>query len=124
MSSNKLVGRCCNINIRILIATIKDMGSCLCPRCLVTKSKSDRVGFMRDMRSRVEGFRVYCSQTVQAARDFMYKSGYAVDGTTVGNLLSSESWVPTIVSISCALFNLAEMWHSECLCAKAWSFWV
>ncbi|KAG0698052.1 hypothetical protein DFH29DRAFT_1003197 [Suillus ampliporus] len=81
---------------KVLIATIKDMGSCLCPRCLVTKSKSDCVGFLRDMRARIEGLRIYSLQTIQAARDFVYKSGYAVDGTAVGNLLFCESWVPTI----------------------------
>ncbi|KAG2051492.1 hypothetical protein BDR06DRAFT_889839, partial [Suillus hirtellus] len=94
---------------KILIVTIKDMGSCLCPCCLVTKLKADCVGFMQDMHRRIEGLRVYCLQKTQTAQDIVYKSGYAVDGIAVEKVLSSESWVPTIVSILIVLSTLTEI---------------
>ncbi|KAG2744407.1 hypothetical protein P692DRAFT_201656837, partial [Suillus brevipes Sb2] len=35
---------------KVLIATIKDMGSCPCPRCLIPKSSFDLLGLCRDMQ--------------------------------------------------------------------------
>ncbi|KIK34408.1 hypothetical protein CY34DRAFT_55792, partial [Suillus luteus UH-Slu-Lm8-n1] len=37
---------------KVLIATIKDMGSCACPRCLTPKSLFSSLGLLEDMKSR------------------------------------------------------------------------
>ncbi|KAG2052969.1 hypothetical protein BDR06DRAFT_834537, partial [Suillus hirtellus] len=36
----------------VLIATIKDMGSCACPRCLTPKNLFNCLGLITDMKSR------------------------------------------------------------------------
>ncbi|KAG2745118.1 hypothetical protein P692DRAFT_201655771, partial [Suillus brevipes Sb2] len=37
---------------KALIATIKDMGSCPCPRCLMSKASFDLLGLFSDMQDR------------------------------------------------------------------------
>ncbi|KAG2747684.1 hypothetical protein P692DRAFT_201716227 [Suillus brevipes Sb2] len=68
---------------KVLIATIKDMGSCPCPRCLMRKSSFDLLGMCRDMRDRLNNLRTYCLERVMEARMFIYKSGNTVDGSKV-----------------------------------------
>lgn len=43
----------CSLIYRVLIATIKDMGLCPCPRCLTPKSSFSFLGLARDMKSRI-----------------------------------------------------------------------
>jgi hypothetical protein len=85
---------------RVLIATIKDMGLCPCPRCLTPKSFFNSLGLVRDMKSRITDFRVYVMAKIVKAREYIYKSGNTVDGAKVEHTLGEGSWVPTIVSAS------------------------
>jgi hypothetical protein len=90
---------CTNQHFRVLIATIKDMGSCPCPRCLMPKASFDLVGLFRDMQDRVTNLRTYCLENVMKARGFIYKSGNTVNGSKVQTTVGEGSWVPTVVSV-------------------------
>ncbi|KAH7920743.1 hypothetical protein BV22DRAFT_1020666 [Leucogyrophana mollusca] len=81
---------------KILLATVKDLGRCPCPRCYTLKSLADNVGLLRDMRSRLTQCRQYSLEKIRRARDFIYKSGFALDGPAIDRVLKPESWVPTI----------------------------
>ncbi|KAG1816036.1 uncharacterized protein BJ212DRAFT_1481109 [Suillus subaureus] len=81
---------------KVLIATIKDMGSCLCPRCLVPKGLFDYLGLVKDMRSRLTNLQVYAMAKVIKAREFIYQLGNIVDGAKVEDALREGSWVPTL----------------------------
>jgi hypothetical protein len=86
-------------HFRVLIATIKDMGSCPCPRCLMPKASFNLLGLFRDMRDRLMNLRTYCLPKVIKAREFIYTWGNTVDGSRVQATLGEGSWVPTVVRI-------------------------
>lgn len=76
------------------------MGSCPCPRCLVTKDNTDQLGTKSDQRQRVTLARKDNLQyrvKISSARDIIYDQNRTVDSTFVENLLFSESLVPTEV---------------------------
>jgi hypothetical protein len=88
-----------NVHIfRVLIATIKDMGMCPCPRCLTPKSSFGLLGLATDMLNRVNNLRKYALTSVLKAREFIYQSGNTVDGAKVDNALGEGSWVPVLVT--------------------------
>ncbi|KAG1901203.1 uncharacterized protein F5891DRAFT_1187899 [Suillus fuscotomentosus] len=81
---------------KVLIATIKDMGSCPCPRCLTPKSMFTSLGLLSDMRSRISSLRVYVATNVIRAREFIYQGGNTVDGKKVEETLGGGSWAPIL----------------------------
>ncbi|KAG2745189.1 hypothetical protein P692DRAFT_201868719 [Suillus brevipes Sb2] len=81
---------------KVLIATIKDMGLCPCPRCLTPKSLFNSLGLVRDMKSRITNIRVYVMAKILKAREYIYNSGNTVDGAKVAHTLGEGSWIPTI----------------------------
>ena len=83
---------------RVLLATIRDKGSCPCPRCLVTRSKLDRLGTHRDSSVRLSKFREFMADKVDAARRAIYDLAKSIHSTVVEDLLKSFSGVPTVVS--------------------------
>jgi hypothetical protein len=91
------------ISLRALIATIKDMGACPCPRCLTPKRVFSSLGLLKDMKSRINNLRIYVETNVVKARQYIYQLGHTVDGTKVEDLLGEGSWVPVAVSVYCPL---------------------
>lgn len=87
-----------NHRFRVLIASIKDMGSCPCPRCLMPKASFNLLGLFSDMQDRITNLRTYSLTRVVEARKFIYGWGHTVNGSKVQTLLGAGSWVPTIVS--------------------------
>jgi hypothetical protein len=83
---------------RVLIATIKDMGLCPCPRCLTPKSMFSSLGLAGDMKRRLINLRSYTMTKIVQARNFIYGCGNTVDGVKVEYSLGEGSWVPIIVS--------------------------
>ncbi|KAG2336252.1 hypothetical protein BDR05DRAFT_978825 [Suillus weaverae] len=81
---------------KVLIATIKDMGSCPCPHCFVLKVSFGFLGLFRDMRDRVASLRAYSLARVSEACDLIYQWGNTVDGSKVQMTLRQGSWVPTM----------------------------
>jgi hypothetical protein len=91
---------------RVLIATIKDMGACPCPRCLIPKASFDLLGLYRDMRDRVTSLRTYSLAKVTEAREYIYRWGNTVDGSKVQTTLGQGSWVPTMVRLTLQYISL------------------
>ncbi|KAF8150474.1 hypothetical protein K438DRAFT_1988433 [Mycena galopus ATCC 62051] len=85
---------------KVLLATIRDKGFCLCPRCLVEKGNVDKMGTPSDMRSRFTRIRTYFWDKVQQARDAIYKAAFAVTSDWVENILKEYSLVPTVNAFS------------------------
>jgi len=83
---------------RVLIAAIRDMGVCPCPRCLIPKSYFWRIGLSADMSARVSRVRQYLRDKITAARDAIYKLGIPIKGAAAERLLKEFSLVPTFVS--------------------------
>ncbi|KAG2739784.1 hypothetical protein P692DRAFT_201872909 [Suillus brevipes Sb2] len=81
---------------KVLIATIKDMGLCPCPRCLTPKGLFGYLGLAKDMKFRVSNLRVYVTNKVAKAREFIYGLGHTVDGGKVKDALEEGSWVPVL----------------------------
>ncbi|QRV90230.1 hypothetical protein RhiJN_18248 [Ceratobasidium sp. AG-Ba] len=93
---------------KVLIAAIRNGGDCLCPRCLVKKSKTSLVGTPHDNRLRVvkrrTGNKRYQAK-IGKARDFIYKLGRSVQSQDVQKLLKGESYVPTMNAFTQRLGN-------------------
>jgi len=85
---------------RILIASIRNLGNCPCPRCLIPLSRVHNLGMPRDMMQRVTMARVDDSQRrskICAARRIIYELNLQVNSAAVENLLQAVSLVPTVV---------------------------
>ncbi|KAJ7101338.1 hypothetical protein B0H15DRAFT_936529 [Mycena belliarum] len=88
---------------KVLLATIRNLGKCPCPRCLVTKDKLDQVGTVRDDKTRVNARRVDDEERrgyVQIARDWIYRTGRIIRSAKVEGLLAAKSLVPTVNAFS------------------------
>jgi hypothetical protein len=111
------------MSYRVLIATIKDMGVCACPRCLTPKKLFSSLGLLNDMKIRVSKLRVYAMARVVQAREFIYDWGNTVDGTKIEHTLGEGSWVPTVVSIDSSSQFMAGLNSLlvESICRKAWT---
>ena len=86
---------------RIILACIKFLGECPCPRCLVRKTDIPEMGTPRDLRKREKTSRVdneHRRQKVERARAFIFEKGAAVNSNRVKGLLNSQSLTPTRVS--------------------------
>lgn len=86
--------------IRVLIATIRDLGDCPCVRCTIKKSQIREVGTPADMAIRTAQRRLDNEERqrkVDSARRLIYESGYVVNSDKVDKFLKSESLVPTEV---------------------------
>jgi hypothetical protein len=87
---------------RILIAGIRNLGHCPCPRCLIPIDRVANMGKPRDMMQRKTLARVdnmTRRNRVASARECIYERNYAVDSAAVQNLLKEDSLVPTAVCI-------------------------
>jgi hypothetical protein len=85
---------------RILIASIRNLGNCPCPRCLIPLNRVHNLGMARDITQRATMTRVDDSQRrsiVFAARRIIYELNLQVNSTAVENLLREISLVPTVV---------------------------
>ncbi|KAI0362804.1 hypothetical protein OH77DRAFT_89642 [Trametes cingulata] len=94
---------------KVLLATIRDMGNCPCPRCLVAKDAISAVGTARDMTTRVRKARIDDDDRrfkVNLARSFIYEKGKGIGSVAVENLLKPQSLVPTINAFSERLGDL------------------
>ncbi|KAL1671172.1 hypothetical protein EV122DRAFT_295608 [Schizophyllum commune] len=97
---------------KVLLATIRDGGLCPCPRCLVTKTKLDRLGLKRDIATRLKKARTYLQDRVEWARKAIYKFAHPIGGTLVNTLLKEFSGVPTTNAFTHKLgkdFNPSDM---------------
>jgi hypothetical protein len=106
MCDIKFEARGTDISSRILLATIKFLGQCPCPHCLVKKIDVCKMGMKLDMRRRVTREHidnVTRRQHVEEARALIFQLGVLVDGACVKAILNDESYVPICVSNLCTL---------------------
>jgi hypothetical protein len=85
---------------RILIAGVRNLGTCPCPRCLIPLARVHNLGMDRDMSQRKTMARVDDHQRrhkILSARRFIYDLNHAVNSAAVEALLRKESLVPNIV---------------------------
>jgi hypothetical protein len=85
---------------RILIASIRNLGRCPCPRCLIPLDRVIDMGKRRDMTQRGTLARIddmSRRNRIDSAREIIYEKNYAVDSNPVENLLKVDSLVPTAV---------------------------
>lgn len=90
------------MHLRILLAGIRNLGRCPCPRCLIPMDRVHNMGMPRDMTQRKSLIRIDNVQRrsrVEAAREAIYVKNSAIDGVAVENLLKEDSLVPAAVSI-------------------------
>jgi hypothetical protein len=86
---------------RVLIATIRDLGTYPCPRCLIPMKDVPLMGTVNDQRRRFNAARQddhVRRFKVNLARQFIYRDGRPVNGKAVNDVLYSTSAVPTRVS--------------------------
>ncbi|KAI0647705.1 hypothetical protein C8Q79DRAFT_999321 [Trametes meyenii] len=83
---------------KVMLATVRDMGNCPCPRCLVPKEKICELGTSRDQDARDQKKRVDDEERkamVQLAQTLILEKGLGVNSTAVEGLLKARSLVPT-----------------------------
>ena len=107
-------------NIRILIASIRNLGNRPCPRCLIPLSHVHNMGMARDMIQRETMARVddiHRRTSVNAARRVIYEKNFQVNSTGVENMLQDMSLVPTAASYIHSLIyeNNIDLDITECI---------
>lgn len=86
---------------RVLIATVRNLGGCPCPCCLIPKDHIHNMGRPRD-RMQCETLArndVTRHSLVSEARKLIYEKDLGVGSTRVEQILKPQSWVPTSVSL-------------------------
>ena len=91
------------VSFRVLLATIRNLGACPCPRCELPKAQIAQVGTIPDdnrrERLRRANGRLF-RWNVDNARDAIYRLGKTVKSKVVEDILFPQSYVPTSVSPS------------------------
>ena len=85
---------------RILLATIRNLGACPCPRCTIPKANVPELGTKYDDSRRSKFARIddhSLQSTIKSARKAIYEGGRGVKSTAVEKMLQKESLVPTQV---------------------------
>jgi hypothetical protein len=113
-----------HILLRILLAGIRNLGRCPCPRCLVQLDRVPNMGMPRDMTQRVSLARVddvKRRSRIKAAREAIYVMNYSINSSAVETLLKEDSLVPTVVSFSSVFCVLLCPYSSisECVFGQA-----
>lgn len=89
-----------HLTYRVLIATIRNLGGCPCPRCLIPKEDLQNVASEDDMFQREALSRHDTADRrakICAARKVIYEQHLVVNTPQVEVLLKPESLVPTVV---------------------------
>ncbi|OBZ70781.1 hypothetical protein A0H81_09000, partial [Grifola frondosa] len=79
---------------KIIIASIRNLGRCPCPRCLIPLDRVHNLGMARDLAQRTTLSRVddvNHRNQVASARSIIYNMNYAVNSAAVERLLAKES---------------------------------
>ncbi|KAJ7611461.1 hypothetical protein B0H17DRAFT_966994, partial [Mycena rosella] len=83
---------------KVLLACIRNLGKCPCPRCTITKDKITGLGTKNDMNARIKLERTdhpTYQRHVDDARNWVYQEGNGVKSAGVERMLEPESLVPT-----------------------------
>ncbi|KJA13356.1 hypothetical protein HYPSUDRAFT_115550, partial [Hypholoma sublateritium FD-334 SS-4] len=98
---------------KILLSSIRNMGNCPCPRCLIPKHRTHQLATRQDQRQRKSLARVDNLQyrvKTSSAHEIIYQKNCSVDSVAIQRLLKPESLTPNENAFSCKLskfgFNL------------------
>jgi hypothetical protein len=111
---------------RILIASIRNLGRCPCPRCLIPLDRMAKMGRRRDMTQRQTLARtddVKRRNRVETARELIYRKNYGISSKAVERLLQEDSLVPTAVCISFLAVESFDSLVPERLFEQASAIW-
>lgn len=85
---------------RVLLACVRNLGHCPCPRCLIKGEYINGLGTKVDRQRRAKLRK--CDRQYQAkiedARKIIYEKGYVVNSKAVDQVIGSESLTPSRVS--------------------------
>ncbi|KAJ2933285.1 hypothetical protein H1R20_g3796, partial [Candolleomyces eurysporus] len=84
---------------KVLIATIRGLGDCPCPRCLVSKDNLDQLGTEADFQTREGQARRDDNarrELVQSALSKIFHEGISLSGKAVDDLLKPQSLQPVM----------------------------
>ena len=110
------------VYVRILIASICNLGTCPCPRCTTPMEHVPEMGTPSDMRRRQLLVRTDDNsrrEKVLRARELIYERNYAVSTTKIEDLLRDQSLVPTTVSEDSSISAL--IWCTNTVMKNAFS---
>ena len=119
----------CDI-LRILIAGIRNLGTCPCPCCLIPLNRVHNLGMARDMGQRRT---LACVDNVNrrgkiiAARRVIFEKKTQINSTAVNSILQNESLVPNVVctkSLNIIGFFWPKRISTECILRLTVAIWV
>lgn len=86
---------------RILLANVRNLGNCPCPRCLTPMADVPNLGTAEDRAQRsslARNSNAEWQDKISSARNLIYRQNYAVTNDQVEAKLKSESLTPNTVS--------------------------
>lgn len=89
-------------SIRVLLASVRNLGQCPCPRCFIKKDTIENLGTLSDQKIRLDYRRaddLHRDRLIRKARRQIYTFGQGVKSQTIKNLLKETSMVPIEVSV-------------------------
>jgi hypothetical protein len=84
---------------RMLLATLRDKGLYLCPRCLVPRAELDKLGLVSDLQGRLSRSRTFLLNKIVEARRMLYNLGICATSIKIQRILKPFSLVPTMVCV-------------------------
>lgn len=87
---------------RILLACIKFLGECPCPRCLIKKADVPKMGTKLDLKRRKTNRRIDDASRrdrIERSRALIFQKGVGINSQHIKNFLQEDSLVPTRVSV-------------------------
>ena len=92
-----------NGNCRILLACMKFLGTCPCPRCLITKDKICKLGmkidrWVHDKKARIDDGA--CCWSIEGAHKAMFDLGRSIASKAVEGAIGAKSLVPMWVRVT------------------------
>jgi hypothetical protein len=110
---------------RVLLASIKSLSLCPCPRCFVKKDQIGEMGTKLDARQCEDE----CvdndarRKKIETTRGWIFEKGYSLASKAMQYLLAPTSLVPTWVRISAYSIPLYTNCHAECLFGTSLPIW-
>jgi hypothetical protein len=94
--------------LRVLMASIRNMGGCPCPHCKISINNISMVGMASDHQARQDNRRLDDAKrqkAVSLAREAIFRQNFAVDSAYVEHQLKDESLVPSFASCHGSIVN-------------------
>jgi len=97
---------------RILLACIKYLSTCPCPRCLIIAGQIAAMGTTIDnqRRSHIREDTHWLRRMIKMVRSWIFEKGFGVESTKVSGILDVQSLLPTKVRLVSSLimqFNVS-----------------